>query len=394
MTTLVAALKSEPIPVATLLGMGAPYNPRRIEPDQLLALRHSLRQFGAVEPVVANRRTGRIVGGHQRVKAAEAEGIETLPVVWVDLDETAERQLNLALNKISGEWDEPALAALLEELGAAALDLTGFDGSEVEELIARMKREARAVDPDEVPEPPKVAVTKPGDLYVLGKHRLLCGDATKAEDVVWGLDGAKPFLTGTDPPYGVDYDGGASNAKKRERLAGDKSTALYEQALCLSPSQVAYLWHAGTRAGDVYGAVTRLGWTVRAQIIWNKTNAHYAAASADYKQRHEPCLYAVRAPSQYIGPTNEPTVWDIPQPSKNELHPTQKPCECMARPIRNHDAPDVYDPFLGSGTTMIAAEQLNRRCFGLEIEPRYCDVIVARWENFTGNKAVLEAPAA
>ena len=126
MASAVDALKSESVPVAKLVNMGAPYNPRRIEPDQLAALRSSLRTFGAVEPVVANRRSGRIVGGHQRVKAAEAEGIEALPVVWVDLDETGEKQLNLALNRISGEWDEPALAALLEELGSSALDLTGF----------------------------------------------------------------------------------------------------------------------------------------------------------------------------------------------------------------------------------------------------------------------------
>src|ERR1039458_6918452 len=131
MASVVVPLKSESVPVSKLIGMGAPYNPRRIAPEQLAALRRSLRTFGVVEPVVANRRSGRIVGGHQRVRAAEAEGIETLPVVWVDLDETGERQLNLALNRISGEWDEPALAALLEELGAAGLDLTGFDSTEI-----------------------------------------------------------------------------------------------------------------------------------------------------------------------------------------------------------------------------------------------------------------------
>src|ERR1035441_9805817 len=185
-------LKSESVPVTKLLGMGAPYNPRRIDADQLAALRRSLRTFGAVEPVVANRRSGLIVGGHQRVKAAEAEGIETLPVVWVDLDETGERQLNLALNRISGEWDEPALAALLKELGSSAIGLTGFGSAEVDELIARMKREARGVDPDDVPEPPKTPVSKRGDLYVLGKHRLLCGDSTNAANVARLLNDAEP----------------------------------------------------------------------------------------------------------------------------------------------------------------------------------------------------------
>src|ERR1035437_11186803 len=202
MAAVMDALKSESAPVAKLLGMGAPYNPRRIDADQLAALGRSLRTFGAVEPVVANRRYGRIVGGHQRVEAAEAEGIETLPVVWVDLDETGEKQLNLALNRISGEWDEPALARVLEELGSAAIDLTGFGSAEIDELIARMKREARATDPDNVPEPPTVPVSRPGDLYVLGKHRLLCGDSTDAAAVARVLGEERPFLLLTDPPYG------------------------------------------------------------------------------------------------------------------------------------------------------------------------------------------------
>src|ERR1035437_6942177 len=172
MAAAVDPLKSESVPVTKLLGMGAPYNPRRIDPDQLAALRRSMATFGAVEPVVANRRTGRIVGGHQRVKAAEAEGIETLPVVWVDLDETGERQLNLALNRISGEWDEDKLGELLLEMSKAGADigLTGFDDSELQKILADLRRRQRG-DPDDVPEAPAIATTKPGDLYTLGKHR-------------------------------------------------------------------------------------------------------------------------------------------------------------------------------------------------------------------------------
>jgi ParB-like chromosome segregation protein Spo0J len=189
----VVPLNSESVPVAKLVGMGAPYNPRRIEPEQLMALRRSLRTFGAVEPVVANRRTGQIVGGHQRVKAAEAEGIETLPVVWVDLDETGERQLNLALNRISGEWDEEKLGALLLELSEAGADiaLTGFDDSELQKILADLRCAQRG-DPDDVPERPAVPVSKPGDLYVLGKHRLLCGDSTNAANVARLLNDAEP----------------------------------------------------------------------------------------------------------------------------------------------------------------------------------------------------------
>ena len=396
--------------------MGASYNPRRIDPDQLLALRRSLRTFGAVEPVVANRRTGRIVGGHQRVKAAEAEGIETLPVVWVDLDETGERQLNLALNKISGEWDEPALAALLEELGAAALDLTGFDGSEVDELIARMRHDARTVDPDEVPEPPKVAVTKPGDLYVLGKHRLLCGDSTKAADVARLLEDEKPFLLLTDPPYGVSLDmewrdraglntkgpAEASYLHTNTTMSGD-TRADWSEAFELVPSlSVAYVWHASAFAIEVGAGLRRIGFELNQQIIWDKEQL--VLSRQHYHWQHEPCWYARKKGSPpFIGSRDQTTIWKAPSPkmimsgSKEERvdHPTQKPAVLFTRPIENHlpGGGLVYEPFAGSGTALIAAEQTGRRCLALEIDPVYCDVVVARWEKFTGEKAVLEVPS-
>jgi len=211
----------------------------------------------------------------------------------------------------------------------------------------------------------------------------MCGDSTKAEDVARLMRGEKVTLMVTDPPYGVGYEGGQANTEKRERIVADDDTAIFGEALRIAskamPSGAWYIWHAGRCAEPVYAAVRENGYEARSLLVWNKIDAHYGAPSAHYCQKHEPCLYAVRGSAGFVGPSNEVTVWDIKQPHQNELHPTQKPIECMARPIRNHDAPIVLDPFLGSGTTLIAAEKLNRTCYGMEIDPKYCDVIIKRY---------------
>ena len=401
--------------------MGASYNPRRIDPDQLLALRRSLRTFGAVEPVVANRRTGRIVGGHQRVKAAEAEGIETLPVVWVDLDETGERQLNLALNRISGEWDEDKLGELLLEMSKAGADigLTGFDDSELQKILADLRRRQRG-DPDDVPEAPAIATTKPGDLYTLGKHRLLCGDSTKAEDVARLLEDEKPFLLLTDPPYGVELDmewrdraglnGGAAAEPSYMRTEGHRNASIsgdtradWSAAFELVPSlTVAYVWHASAFAIEVGAGLRRIGFELNQQIIWDKEQL--VLSRQHYHWQHEPCWYARKKGSPpFIGSRDQTTIWKAPSPkmimsgSKEERvdHPTQKPVLLYTRPIENHleGGALFYEPFGGSGTGIIAAEMTGRRCAAMEIDPIYCDVVVARWEKFTSEKAVLEVPS-
>ena len=206
------------------------------------------------------------------------------------------------------------------------------------------------------------------------------------------MDGENPNLMVTDPPYGVAYEGGQANEKKREKLVGDDDTEVFGKALDVAskhmPTGAWYIWHAGRYAEPVYEAIRKNGFDVRALIIWNKLKAHYGAPSAHYCQKHEPCLYSVKGKASFTGASNEVTVWDIEQPHRNEHHPTQKPLECMARAIGNHEAPIVFDPFLGSGTTLIAAEQLDRRCFGMEIDPTYCDVIVKRFENLTGEEAI------
>lgn len=421
MADSVGALKSELLPVAQLVGMGASYNPRKIAPDQLAALRRSLRTFGAVEPVVANRRSGRIVGGHQRVKAAQAEGIAELPVVWVDLEPVAEKQLNLALNRISGEWDDAALAKLLEELGSSALDLTGFDSSEVDELVAKMKRAAREADPDAVPEPPKIPKSKPGDLYVLGKHRLLCGDSTNAKDVGRVLNGEKPFLLLTDPPYGVSLDmewrdraglnglGPAQPSYLKKRQEGHENTSIsgdtradWSEAFELVPSlTVAYVWHATAHAIEVGLGLERIGLALSQQIIWDKQRL--VLGRQHYHWQHEPCWYARKKGSPpFLGAHDQTTIWAAPSPKmlmnkggereEKVDHPTQKPVVLYTRPIENHlkGGGLFYEPFGGSGTGIIAAEMTGRRCFAIELDPRFIDVIVERWEKYTGEKAVLE----
>ena len=220
----------------------------------------------------------------------------------------------------------------------------------------------------------------------------MCGDSTKGDDVGRVMGGEKAALMITDPPYGVAYEGGSGNANKREKLAGDGDAGLYARFLAVWDATPAYIWFADSKGHTVYNAAIDAGFTIRALIVWHKLKAHYGAFMAQYMQKHEPCLYCVKGGEPWYGPSNEVTVWEIDQPARNEYHPTQKPVECMSRPMKNSSKVGdiVVDPFLGSGTTLIAAEQLGRRCFGIEISPAYCDVIVQRWENLTGKKAVLD----
>lgn len=368
-----------------------PANVRRHPAKNLDSIKASLTRFGQQRPVLVNAK-GIIIAGNGTVMAAKALGWDHINIVRTELEGSEATAYAIADNRTAelAEWDEEALAQQLaalqiedEELAKAA----GFTDAEIQALEGATVE----VQEDEVPESPADPITKPGDLWLLGEHRLLCGDSTKAEDVLRLMDGKTARLMVTDPPYGVDYDGGQINANKRERLKNDNDTEIFGKALSLAttavPTGAWYVWHAGRYAEPVYRAIRACKYEVRALIVWHKLKAHYGAPSAHYCQKHEPCLYAVNGSAGFVGPSNEVTVWEIDQPSRNEYHPTQKPMECMARAIRNHDAPLVYDPFLGSGTTLIAAEQLGRKCYGMEISPAYCDVIVKRWETLTGKKA-------
>ena len=304
------------------------------------------------------------------------------------------------------EWDDQALAAELTALVAATSmdvaavsEMTAFDTRELDRLLGRPPGQT---DPDAVPEPTE-PITTVGDLWVLGRHRLLCGNATSADDVGRLLDGASPTLMVTDPPYGVRYDptwrddcgGTFVNAAVGMRGSVTNDDVVnWQEAWARFPGDVAYVWHADLHAADVFQQLASAGFTTRAHIVWRKP--HFILSRGHYHWQHEPCWYAVRKgrSAHWAGDRSQSTVWDIagmnPAGGGGEAklgHGTQKPIECMERPLRNHEG-DVYDPFVGSGTTLIAAERQHRACYALEIEPRYVDMAVARWEAYTGGKAV------
>jgi DNA modification methylase len=422
-----------------------PANPRRISEDELDALERSLRQFGFVQPVLARREDRTVIGGHQRLVAARRLGLGMVPVTWLDVSAEQARLLGLALNKISGSWDEQLLARLIADLQAVPdvdLTLSGFGEDEIEDLLrsleTREKREhVESFDLDEALEEARWAPrTKPGDLWILGDQRLLCGDATSPADVARLLDGAEPKLLTTDPPYGVSLDGswrdGVYNALApaektymrvngqpdaddatrapagaRGRTRGHRNTTLsgdtrvdWSEAFALVPSlTVGYVWHAGVHAAEVAQGLEQIGFEIVAQVIWDK--GLFAMGRSWYHWSHEPC-WVVRkkgAKVPFRGSRDQATIWRVPSPkmimggsAEPRLdHPTQKPLSLFETPIRNHIKPgeSLYEPFSGSGTALIAAERTGTRCYAMEIDPIYVEVALRRWERFSGQDAVL-----
>jgi DNA modification methylase len=388
----------ETVPIARLFC--SPTNPRNND----AAIPHvaaSLRRFGWQQPVVA-KRTGEVIAGNTRLKAAQELGMTEVPVWWFDGNDLDATAFSIADNRTHefAAWNDAELAQLLEALRAEdALDGVGYSTEDIDALVQQLRSEESLEVEDDTPaEPPAVAVSRPGDLWVLGNHRLLCGDSTVPAQVARLLGGATPFLMVTDPPYGVSYDPewreecGLSDSDHLGKVRNDDRVD-WTDAYRLFPGTVAYVWHAGKFAADLVVNLRAADFEVRAQIIWRKPSL--VISRGHYHWQHEPCWYAVRSgqSSKWCGDRSQSTVWDISNKIADHTeHSTQKPVECMARPIRNHGSlrDDVYDPFLGSGTTLIACEHLGRRCFGLELDPRYCDVIVARWEKASGKQATLD----
>jgi DNA modification methylase len=398
-------LRVERLPVASLVPYAA--NARQHPPEQVAQLAASIGEFGFNVPVLVDD-AGVLIAGHGRVLAAKALGLEEVPAIRLGhLTEAQARAFRLADNQLAlnSTWDEGLLAAELRALRTDEFDLglLGFDGETLDRLLAEAAPDAPAVgsgDPDApAPEPPANPVTRPGDLWVLGRHRLLCGDATSAADVARLLDGARPHLMVTDPPYGVNYDpewrnaAGVSATMRTGRVAND-DRADWRATWALFPGDVAYVWHAGVHARTVIESLEAAGFVVRSQIVWAKSR--FVLGRGDYHWQHEPCLYAVRkgATGHWQGARDQATLWPISTGGDEDaatVHGTQKPVECMRRPIVNNSAPGdgVYEPFSGSGSTIIAAETTGRVCFAMEIDPRYVDVAVRRWQAFTGRAAVL-----
>jgi DNA modification methylase len=379
-------------------------NARVHDHDQIARIAASIARFGWTVPALVDER-GVLVAGHGRLLAARHLGLKEVPVIRLDhLTDAEARAYRIADNKLTeiAGWDEAALAAELARLGEDGFDLalTGFGEDEIDRLLEGLGDGAGDADEDQVPEPPADPITRPGDLWLLGTHRLLCGDATVATDVERLLAGATPHLMVSDPPYGVSYDPGWRNeagvsATARTGKVANDHRADWREAWSLFPGDVAYVWHAGVHARTVAESLEVCGFRIRSQIVWAKPR--FVLSRGDYHWQHEPCWYAVRegATGHWQGARDQSTLWTIGAGGDEDLatvHGTQKPVECMRRPILNNSAKgdSIYEPFCGSGTTLIAAETTGRVCLGIEIDPRYCDVIVGRWQKLTGGKAVLE----
>jgi DNA modification methylase len=384
-----------------------PLNFRRHPKHQQEALRGVLNEVGWVQDVIVNRTTGHLIDGHLRVELALRDNAPTVPVKYVDLSAAEEALILATFDPIGAlaNADRETLAALLEEVstGEAAVQQMIAEMAEREGIAGLGGGTEGLTDADEVPEPPEEPVSCPGDLWVLGKHRVLCGDSTDGIGVRRLLDGAVPDLTVTDPPYGVEYDanwrneaaekGLIAHADRRVGVVANDDRIDWSEAFSLVPSSVIYCWHADRHASTVQRSLEDSGYEVRSQIIWAKSR--FAISRGHYHWQHEACWYAVRkgATAHWVGDRSQTTLWEIALDANVDGgHSTQKPVECMERPIRNHEG-DVYDPFLGSGTTLIAAERQGRRCYGVELNPAYVDVIVRRWEAFTGRSAELHRTA-
>jgi DNA modification methylase len=383
-----------------------PDNPRTLRDERFAALKKSIEDFPEMlekRPlvVITGKEGGYIVlGGNMRLKALKDLKYKEVPVMLAD-EWPPERRREFVIkdNVGFGDWDYEALKA-------------GWDAGDLVDWGMEMpvNEEVRALgDPEAVPEVPTVPVSALEDIWLLGNHRIMCGDSTRADMVGRLLGEAKPHLMVTDPPYGVQYDPAFRDgvvgedgvvrgaigigARARGKVLNDDRCD-WREAWALFPGMVAYVWHAGIKAADVQSSLEACGFAIRSQIIWNK--ASLVPGRGNYHWKHEPCWYAVRAggTAHWNGSRKESTVWDMDRHRKSETgHGTQKPVECMSRPIANNSKPgeSVYEPFSGSGTTIIAAEQLGRRCYAMELNPPYVDVAVLRWQEFTGQKAIHEA---
>jgi DNA modification methylase len=379
-------------------------NARTHSPAQIDQIASSMREWGWTNPILADE-DGSILAGHGRLAAAQKLGYANVPVMvargW---SEAKKRAYVIADNQLAlkAGWDEEMLAAELTDLRDLAfdLDLIGFDEKELSRLLSP----GDAVDgEDDVPDVPERPVSFGGDLWLLGNHRLLCGDATEANAVARLLGAVRPHLMVTDPPYGVEYDptwrneAGASQSRRTGKVLND-DRADWREAWALFPGEVAYVWHGALHAGTVAESLAASGFEIRSQIIWAKERL--VLSRGHYHWQHEPCWYAVKSGGKgnWSGDRKQTTVWPISSKAQDAetVHGTQKPVECMRRPMLNNSSVGqaVYEPFMGSGTTLIAAETCQRTCLGMELNPAYVDVAVQRWQHLTGEKAILDGEGA
>ena len=407
--------------------IAAEYNPRELTKDQYKQLKDSLQRFGIVDPIIINSNPERkniVIGGHQRIKVAADLDMFEIPCVEFDLTQEKEKELNVRLNKNTGQWDYDILA---NEFELEDLIDWGFNSDEL--AIPDPEPEVGLTDPDAVPEV-EVPITKPGDLWQLGEHRLLCGDSTKAEDIGKLIQDRKIDLIFTDPPYGVSYTGTSGESKKEwDPINGDnlRDESLYnflKDAFVnldkyTEDGTPAYIFHASSTQIEFQKALEIAGFRIKQQLIWHKG---MVLSRSDYHWTHEPMFYAVKGDKncKWHGDRTHRTIWedkekDLTKLTKKELleiveamndntttweikkdaaalykHPTQKPVDLSIKAIKNNTQPGatVLDHFSGSGSTLIGAECTKRKCLALEYDPKYCDVIIERLQQFTGQIAV------
>lgn len=382
----------------------AEYNPRKDlkpEDEEYQKIKKSITEFGYVAPLIVNSNMT-VIGGHQRLKVLKELGYTEVECVIVDLDQEKEKALNIALNKISGDWDNDKLEELLAELKQTDIDMdiTGFSFDEVDEIlkdITGSKEDDFDLDQalDEIEEP----VSKRGDVWILGKNRLMCGDSTQKEDVMHLMNNQEADMILTDPPYNVDYEGKTSEALKIEN-DNMSETEFYNFLLdsfknmfdSIKYGGSAYVFHADTEGLNFRNAFKSCGFKLAQCLVWVKNT--FVMGRQDYQWKHEPILYGWKpgAGHYFVDNRKQSTVLEFDKPSRNAEHPTMKPVDLLVYLIKNSSKENdlILDLFGGSGSTLIAAEQTQRRCYTMELDPKYCDVIIKRWENLTGEKAILE----
>ena len=368
----------------------ADYNPRKdLKPGdpEYDKLKRSMEQFGYVEPVIWNKTTGRVVGGHQRLKVLMDMGVTEVECVVVEMDEEREKALNIALNKISGDWDKDKLMLLISDLQGADFDvsLTGFDPAEIDDLFKDSLKDGVKDDEFDVDaELQKPTITKAGDVWTLGRHRLVCGDSTKAETFSQLMDGLKANLVITDPPYNVNYEGGAGKIKNDNM----ENAAFYDFLLAafqnteeaMADDASIYVFHADTEGLNFRKAFIDAGFHLAGVCIWVKNSL--VLGRSDYQWQHEPVLYGFlqNGKHPWYSDRKQTTIWNYDKPKRSANHPTSKPLDLLGYPIGNSTQENavVIDTFGGSGSTMMACEQMNRVCCMMELDEKYASVILRR----------------
>ncbi len=369
----------------------ADYNPRKdLKPGdtEYEKLKRSIEQFGYVEPVIWNKTTGFVVGGHQRLKVLLDMGITEVECVVVEMDAEKEKALNIALNKISGEWDKDKLALLIADLQGADFDvsLTGFEPAEIDSLFKDAQQDKVHDDNFDVEAELKAPViAKAGDVWTLGRHRLVCGDSTKPETFALLMGDRKANLVITDPPYNVNYEGSAGKIKN-DNMADDAFyqfllAAFQNTEAAMADDASIYVFHADTEGLNFRRAFADAGFRLSGTCIWKKQSL--VLGRSPYQWQHEPILFGwkKKGKHQWYTGRKESTIWEFDKPKKNGDHPTMKPIPLLAYPIMNSSMSNtlVLDPFGGSGSTLIACEQTDRSCYMIELDEKFCDVIVKRY---------------